>query len=96
MEDEKKDLKKEEQVEQMFSDYVMKSPESDDEEKPYVQPNKPAHWSQRIAAGIIDICLVFLAIFGLYRLFVLTSLGNGMRDNFYEMQRIRDSYKLQK
>ena len=94
MEVEKKDLEKEEQVEQMFSDYVMKNHESDDESKPYVEPNKPAHWSQRIAAGIVDICLIFMAIFGLYQLFNITSLGDGMRENAYEMQRIRDNYKL--
>ena len=92
--EEKEEQNNNEQVQEIFSDYVMKDPEKKEEVIEPSIPNRPAHWSQRIAAGIIDICIIFMAIFGLYRLFVITALGNGMRDNFYEMQRIRDNYKL--
>ena len=87
---------KKDDVQALFNDYVMKLPESEkDQEKVILEPNKPAYWSQRIAAGLIDICLLFLACWGLFELFVMSPMGDGLREERNAMQEVIDYYKLQ-
>lgn len=84
------------QVQELFDDYVMKLPESEkDEEKVIENPNRPAIWSQRIAAGLIDICLLFLACWGLFELFVMSPMGDALRYERNVMQEVMDYYKLE-
>lgn len=86
----------EEKVEAIFSDYVMKMPESEKEENSEVitEPNRPAHWSQRIAAGVIDLCILFLSVWGLYSLFLMSGLGDSLRSESRAIQEVVDYYKL--
>lgn len=87
---------KKDDVQALFSDYVMKLPESEkDKEEEILEPNRPAYWSQRIAAGLIDICLLFLACWGLFELFVMSSMGDGLREERNAMQEVADYYKLE-
>ena len=60
-----------------YDGYVMKLPESEEEQTRYVEPNSPAHWSMRLAAGIIDLCILLAACFGLIQLFIVTPMGDG-------------------
>lgn len=104
--DEEKDLNPEESqpeeiVEEVQAEpkkddgYVMKLPEEEKETGKIAEPNKPAHWSMRMAGAIIDICLIFLALMGFQYLFKLTPMGTALNDNNYAALRISDSYKLQ-
>jgi len=93
------DTKKEEsdeKIRQLFNDYQMKV---DDEEvektQTITEPNRPAHWSQRIAAGIIDLCILFLAYLGLYQLFMYTGMGDALRAENQAIREVNDYYKLQ-
>ena len=91
------EVSQEEKVEAIFSDYVMKLPnekEEEEEAKP-LEPNKPAYWSQRIAAGLIDLCILFLATWGLFRLFLLSGLGDSLREESATMQEVIDYYKTE-
>ena len=94
--EEKKEESNDEKIQELFSDYVMKMPESEkDPEEPVIEtPNRPAHWSQRIAAGLIDLCLLFLSVWGLYRAFISSGLGDSLRQESIRMQRVADQYKL--
>lgn len=74
--------------------YVMKLPEEEKPEK-IVESNRPAHWSMRIAGGIIDICILFLALMGFQYIFKMTPMGTALNDNNYAALRISDDYKLQ-
>ena len=75
--------------------YVMKLPESEKPKEEVREPNKAPFWSMRIAGGLIDICLMFLAIFGLRYLFNYTPVTAGLTENYNEMLRIADSYRLE-
>ena len=93
-----KEAATEEKVEEIFSDYVMKLPEEKEDDKDVevpVEPNKPAYWAQRIASGIIDMCLLFLASWGLYQLFLLSGLGDSLKVETRAMQEVADYYKLE-
>ena len=85
---------KEDKVQELFSDYVMKLPESEkDKPKVIEDPNRPAHWSQRIAAGIVDLCILFLSIWGLYQLFVSTAFKETLLEETQTLQEVVDYYK---
>ena len=77
-------------------DFVIKMPESEKQNEPEVVPNKPAHWMMRIAGGIIDVCLLFLSLYGLRYLFFMTPMGKAYDNNAYEAIKISDTYKLEK
>ena len=78
-----------------YDGYVMKLPESEEEQTRYVEPNSPAHWSMRLAAGIIDLCILLAACFGLIQLFIVTPMGDPLRSNSADIQEIIDMYKLE-
>ena len=93
--EEKKEESNDEKIQELFSDYVMKMPESEKpQEEVITDPNRPAHRSQRIAAGLIDLCLLFLSVWGLYRAFISSGLGDSLRQESIRMQRVADQYKL--
>ena len=84
-----------EQVEKKSSpDYVMKLPDSEKEEEQGLPPNSPAFWTMRVAAYLIDICLIFLATLGLKTLFDYTPISNGYKDNYYVVCYVADHLKL--
>ena len=78
-----------------YDGYVMKLPEGEEEQTRYVEPNSPAHWSMRIAGGIIDLCILLATVFGLIQLFLITPMGDPLRSNSADIQEILDMYKLQ-
>ena len=43
--------------------------------------NSKPHFMMRIAGGLIDLCCLVLAIFGLFYLLTLSPMGNGLREN---------------
>ena len=55
--------------------------------------SKPA-FIMRIAGGLIDAFCMILVVFGLYYLFTLSSMGNGLRKYSREMLLIQDNYKV--
>lgn len=76
--------------------YVMPLPE---EEKSkgnvrMLEPNSKPNWMMRIAGGLIDLCLMFLSIMGLFFLIGLTPLSNGLKNYQKEMILIQDNYKI--
>ena len=75
--------------------YVMKLPESEKEETTIREPNRPAHWSMRIAGAVIDICILFLALMGFRYIFMLTPMGDSLNHYNNEALKISDTYKLQ-
>lgn len=77
-------------------DYKMPLPASEKEEPTDPSINRPAHWSMRIAAGVIDLCLIFLALFGLRYLLFLTPMGTTYNNLVNEAVKISDTYKLEK
>lgn len=77
-------------------DYKMPLPASEKEEPTDPSINRPAHWSMRIAAGVIDLCLIFLALFGLRYLLFLTPMGTTYNNLVNEAIKISDTYKLEK
>lgn len=56
--------------------------------------NKPAI-SMKIAGGIIDISLIFLATFGFHSLITSTPMGQTLTNYRNEMINVQDEYKLQ-
>ena len=75
-------------------DYVMKLPESEKEDNQGLPPNSPAFWMMRVAAYIIDICLIFLATLGLKTLFDYTPISDGYKENYYQVCYVADHLKL--
>ena len=59
-----------------------------------IEYNKPPMWTQRVAGGLIDFGLLFLAFFGLYNLLVATPAGNVLTNYRNEMIEVQDEYKL--
>ncbi len=59
-----------------------------------LENNSKPHFMMRIAGGLIDLCMVVLVIFGLYYLFSISPMGNGLRFHSKEMRRIQDEYKV--
>ena len=55
--------------------------------------NKP-HWTMRIAAGLIDTCLLFLAAFGFMQLFLSTPMNKPLKEYETNMIYVQDEYKL--
>lgn len=91
-----KDEEKNDNVQELFNDYVMKLPDSEKEEENVItEPNRPAFWSQRIAAGLIDLCILFLSVWGLYELFVMSAFGDALKEERNTMQEVVDYYKLE-
>lgn len=77
-------------------DYVMPLPE-DEKNKGNIKelpPNTKAHWSMRIAGGLIDLCLMFMSTIGLFFLIGLTPLANGMKKYQNLMVMVQDNYKV--
>lgn len=60
-----------------------------------IEPNSKPPISMRIAGGLIDVGLVFLATFGLHSIITATPLGNVLENYRVEMINIQDDYKLQ-
>ena len=56
--------------------------------------NSKPHFMMRIAGGLIDLCCLVLAIFGLFYLLTLSPMGNGLRENKEAMVFIQDKYKV--
>lgn len=83
-------------VETKKDDFVMPLPEEEKNSGDVKQlaPNTKAHWSMRIAGGLIDLCLMFMATIGLFFLIGLTPLANGMKGYQQKMVNIQDNYKL--
>ena len=75
------------------SDYKMKSFEEVEENRP-LEPNKKPHFMMRIAGGVIDVCLFFLAVFGLSKLFTVTPLTDSYKNYANQITMVADSYKL--
>jgi uncharacterized RDD family membrane protein YckC len=76
------------------NNYVMKLPESEKEQDIEVVPNKPSGWIMRVAAGLIDFCLIVLSIFGLNQIFNNTGMGHAADKLRVQMILIQDEYKL--
>ena len=57
--------------------------------------NSKPHFMMRIAGGLIDLCCIVLAIFGLYNLFAISAMGNGIRENQHAIMYVSDNYKVQ-
>ncbi len=74
--------------------YVMKLPESEKDTEREFEPNSKPFWTMRVAAGLIDVFLIFLMTFGLYQLFVRTPMNSGLRQYGNGMVEIQDQYKL--
>ena len=75
-------------------DYVMKLPESEKKDNQGLPPNSPAFWTMRVAAYIIDVCLIFLATLGLKTLFDYAPISDGYKENYYQVCYISDHLKL--
>ncbi len=56
--------------------------------------NSKPHFMMRLASGLIDLCLLVLTIFGLFYLFSMTPIGNGLKKYNREMILIQDQYKI--
>ena len=77
-------------------DYVMPLPEDEKNKgnNKELAPNTKAHWSMRIAGGLIDLCLMFMSTIGLFFLIGLTPLANGMKKYQNLMVMVQDNYKV--
>ena len=60
-----------------------------------MEPNVKPAISMRIAGGLLDIGLVFLATFGFHSIITSTPLGQTLSNYRVEMINIQDEYKLQ-
>lgn len=76
--------------------YVMPLPEEEKNKGNVrmLEPNSKPNWMMRIAGGLIDLCLMFLSIMGLFFLIGLTPLSNGLKNYQKEMILIQDNYKI--
>lgn len=59
-----------------------------------LKPNSKPFWSMRIAGGLIDLFLMFLATMGLFYAFSSSPMGNSLRNYSREMALIAEDYKL--
>ena len=75
-------------------DYVMELPPEEKPESEEFEPNRKAHWSMRIAAGLIDLGLMFLATLGLYQLILITPIANGFNETKADIIEVVDNYKI--
>lgn len=57
-------------------------------------PNHKPHFMMRIAGGVIDVCLFFLAVFGLSRLFMVTPITSSLKNYENQITMVVDNYKL--
>lgn len=78
------------------NDYVMKLPESEKPKEEVSEPNLPARGIMRVVGGIIDVCIIFLALLGFRQVFMNTGMGTAYRHHMREAIKISDSYKLEK
>ena len=78
------------------SEIIDTETESIDEEveETMVTSNKAPTWIMRVAGGLIDFCLIVLAIFGLNQIFNSTGMGKASDNLRTQMILIQDSYKL--
>ncbi len=63
--------------------------------KKVLPPNSKPFFTMRLAGGLIDMCLLFLAILGLNQLWMLTPIGKAINNYQNDMYYIQDEYKLQ-
>ena len=56
--------------------------------------NSKPHFAMRFAGALIDLCTLVLTIFGLFYLFSLSPIGNGLKKYNHEMILIQDQYKI--
>ncbi len=80
--------------EEKKSNFFIPLPE---EEKPKsrLEPNSKPFFLMRLIGGLIDACVLLLAVIGLNQLFMLTGIGKAISHYQYEMYLIEDDYKLQ-
>ena len=76
------------------NDYVIELPPEEKPEPVEVEPNRKAHWSMRIAAGLIDLGLMFLATLGLYQLILISPIANGLNATKADVVEVVDMYKI--
>jgi len=65
------------------------------EENKVAQENKKPHFMQRLASGLVDLCLIFLSYWGLYSLFINSPLADGFNYYHYQIIETQDAYKLE-
>ena len=59
------------------------------------QENKKPGFIQRLASGMIDVCLIFLAYWGMYSLCMNTPISDGFYHYHYQIIETQDAYKLE-
>lgn len=82
--------------EEKKDDFVIPLPEEEKKKSnvKILPPNSKPYWSLRLAAGLIDLCILVLTIMGLYYLINISPISNGLRDNKKQMILIQDDYKV--
>lgn len=66
-----------------------------EKEKKTFEPNSKPSFIQRLAGGLIDLCIVFLAYWGFYSLILSTPISNSYYSLIDYKTRIEDGYKIQ-
>ena len=76
--------------------YVMPLPEEEKKKNAPIElePNSKPFWTMRLAGGLIDICLAFLAAIGFYALILITPMSEPLNFNKTQARIIQDNYKV--
>ena len=69
-------------------------PESEKPKEKYIEPNSKPSWMNKIASGVIDLCLIILGYFALYMIFTSTPMASYLNSQRTEIVTIIDNYKL--
>ena len=67
----------------------------ENEKREFRQENVKPHFMQRLAGGIIDICLILLSFWGLHTLLLKTPIANSFNSYRHDALVILDNYKLE-
>lgn len=82
------------QKEEKKPSFFIPLPESEKPKERRLAPNSKPFFLMRLIEGLIDACILLLAIVGLNQLFMLTPIGGAINNYVHEMYLIEDDYKL--